>query len=146
MARHSRRVAFPPRLPAVAGRFFDLEDLSDHGSHDGISDTVGAEYDCHMQREPVHPSADADADAPRLPKAVDADLPCMKCGYSLRGLGTSGNCPECGTAIAASLLLPITKVRAKLPREDNPRARRAGCLIGVLILGLLLLAIWTSIR
>lgn len=32
-----------------------------------------------------------------------SDLPCRACGYNLRGLVTSGRCPECGTAIGFSL-------------------------------------------
>jgi uncharacterized repeat protein (TIGR04138 family) len=27
---------------------------------------------------------------------IDTDLPCIACGYNLRGLTTSDNCPECG--------------------------------------------------
>jgi len=28
---------------------------------------------------------------------IDTDLPCVDCGYNLRGLTTSDKCPECGT-------------------------------------------------
>lgn len=43
-------------------------------------------------------AADVDADAP-----VAADLPCVHCGYNLRGGRTSGKCPECATPIERSL-------------------------------------------
>jgi hypothetical protein len=33
----------------------------------------------------------------------DEWVPCRTCGYDLRGLSRDGDCPECGTAIAASL-------------------------------------------
>jgi hypothetical protein len=33
---------------------------------------------------------------------VSEDLPCLKCGYNLRGLPLDGRCPECGTAIGRS--------------------------------------------
>jgi hypothetical protein len=31
------------------------------------------------------------------------DMPCGECEYNLRGLGVDGQCPECGTAVRASL-------------------------------------------
>ncbi len=37
------------------------------------------------------------------PKLVDADRPCVRCSYNLRGLPRGGVCPECGTPIADSL-------------------------------------------
>jgi hypothetical protein len=43
------------------------------------------------------------------PKAADqvlADLKCMHCGYSLRGLELSKTCPECGLAIAMTIAGP----------------------------------------
>ncbi len=35
--------------------------------------------------------------------AIEADMPCARCGYNLRGLKPDGLCPECGTAIDWSL-------------------------------------------
>ena len=35
--------------------------------------------------------------------ASPEDLPCIHCGYNLRGLATDGRCPECGTSIARSI-------------------------------------------
>jgi hypothetical protein len=34
---------------------------------------------------------------------IVASLPCRRCGYDLRGLSKSGNCPECGDEILPSL-------------------------------------------
>jgi hypothetical protein len=31
------------------------------------------------------------------------DVPCLRCGYNLRGLKIDGLCPECGAPIARSL-------------------------------------------
>jgi hypothetical protein len=46
-------------------------------------------------------------------EAVNEDIPCRKCGYNLRGLGTGGLCPECGTLIWLSL-------RGTLLRYSDP--------------------------
>ncbi len=35
---------------------------------------------------------------------VDTDAPCVRCGYSLRGLPRSGVCPECALPVVRSLL------------------------------------------
>lgn len=34
---------------------------------------------------------------------IESDVTCVKCGYNLRGLATSGVCSECGTPIVRSL-------------------------------------------
>jgi len=34
--------------------------------------------------------------------AIDFDLPCVHCGYNLRGLTVAHNRPECGTPAARS--------------------------------------------
>jgi hypothetical protein len=38
-----------------------------------------------------------------LNEILPADVACLSCGYNLRGLTNVGVCPECGTAVAASL-------------------------------------------
>ena len=30
---------------------------------------------------------------------IDQDLPCLKCGYNLRGLRDDGECPDCGNDV-----------------------------------------------
>jgi hypothetical protein len=44
-----------------------------------------------------------DAPVPFIPITVEADTPCRKCGYNLRGLLTDTQCPECGVIVAASI-------------------------------------------
>jgi hypothetical protein len=41
------------------------------------------------------------------------DVPCLRCGYNLRGLAPDGACPECGTPVARSL-------RGNLLRYSDP--------------------------
>lgn len=38
------------------------------------------------------------------PRVVELDVNCRKCGYNLRGLTTEMRCPECGTAVAYSVM------------------------------------------
>ena len=42
-------------------------------------------------------------------QVLEEDTPCRRCGYNLRGLATTGLCPECGTAIALSLVGNLLK-------------------------------------
>lgn len=41
--------------------------------------------------------------APPPPDLAHTDVPCVGCGYNLRGLEASGKCPECGLDISRSL-------------------------------------------
>ena len=38
----------------------------------------------------------------RSPEVIGEDLPCVRCGYNLRGLDVTGTCPECGGPVEAS--------------------------------------------
>ncbi|MAE67025.1 MAG: hypothetical protein CMJ18_22420 [Phycisphaeraceae bacterium] len=42
--------------------------------------------------------------------AIEHDLACASCGYNLRGLVTSSGCPECRTAIVASMETAIQRL------------------------------------
>lgn len=41
---------------------------------------------------------------PAAPFTVAEDIPCRRCGYNLRGLQSTGQCPECGAEVALSVL------------------------------------------
>ncbi|MBN1342058.1 MAG: hypothetical protein JXQ73_05220 [Phycisphaerae bacterium] len=36
-------------------------------------------------------------------ESIDRDVPCVSCGYNLRGLARNHRCPECGVVVSASL-------------------------------------------
>ena len=43
----------------------------------------------------------------RLERALRGRLPCVVCKYDLRGLSVRGVCPECGTAVRATILYEV---------------------------------------
>jgi hypothetical protein len=56
------------------------------------------------QEEIPEPRDDAlEPDVPEDDEPYDEDFPCIRCGYNLRGLKPSGQCPECGARIRKSL-------------------------------------------
>jgi len=70
-------------------------------------------------------------------------LPCVSCGYDLRGLAIEGSCPECGTPIERSL-------RGDLLRFSDPRwvtavAHGMGWLIFAVVLTILLGVVFESL-
>lgn len=42
-----------------------------------------------------------------LEQALRGSLPCVACGYDLRGISIRGVCPECGTAVRAAILYQV---------------------------------------
>jgi hypothetical protein len=47
------------------------------------------------------------ASALRLNRALEGTLPCIICGYDLRGVTIRGSCPECGTLVRATILYTV---------------------------------------
>jgi hypothetical protein len=45
--------------------------------------------------------------AARLDTALTGTLPCVTCGYELKGLSIRNVCPECGTAVRATILYQV---------------------------------------
>ena len=72
-----------------------------------MSDESSGGYDLAPEPPtPPHPQRMAHATAGPARPAVDLrknDVTCLNCGYNLRGLSESGNCPECGTPVWRSL-------------------------------------------
>lgn len=73
------------------------------------------------------PAASAENAAPAvLGTELTGDLRCARCAYNLRGLSVRGNCPECGTPIAATLLVVIDPQAAEVQRIAFPRVTASG--------------------
>ncbi|MEZ6233469.1 MAG: hypothetical protein R3B68_04710 [Phycisphaerales bacterium] len=74
------------------------------------------------------PGTTAPTRAPELALELTGALPCVRCTYNLRGLSISGKCPECGTAIRATILARVDPLAKELQPLYTPKVT-AGCLI-----------------
>jgi uncharacterized repeat protein (TIGR04138 family) len=54
---------------------------------------------------------------------TNGDLPCVECGYNLRGLASDGRCPECGADVADSIAesVDVDEAAAKAGAESETR-------------------------
>jgi len=76
-----------------------------------------------------HPDAEPRAYVPpSLDTELGGSLPCVVCGYELKGLSIRGVCPECGTAVRATILYKVDP-RAEEFQPIRLAKLRATCLI-----------------
>ncbi|MEM1167350.1 MAG: hypothetical protein AAGI30_13795 [Planctomycetota bacterium] len=99
-----------------------------------------------MAGEPAaqhEPNTDASSVRPsdELALLLTASLPCIECGYELKGLSVTGECPECGTAVRVTLAHAVGE--RPITQSDTPTGVAAdgavlvagGTLLSVLGLG-----------
>lgn len=72
----------------------------------------GPEPDHNAPPPAAPPNASAEHHDAHAPPGLEGArligrLPCFVCGYDLRGLSILGNCPECGTAVRATILFRV---------------------------------------
>lgn len=60
---------------------------------------------------------------------LTGNLPCIGCGYNLRGLTISGVCSECGTPIRASILAQVDPMAEQLQPIRRPRLVSTGMIL-----------------
>lgn len=72
-----------------------LNGLEPHANCPVCGSAVSISLPAGRDRETEIPAVGADG-------VVESDAACRKCGYNLRGLFESANCPECGTTVALS--------------------------------------------
>ncbi len=65
----------------------------------------------------------------RLSRELAGDLPCIQCGYNLRGLTVKGMCPECGTSVRATLLAVVDPMAGEFRPISFPRLTAYGMLV-----------------
>ena len=61
-----------------------------------------------------------------LGRELGGDLPCVVCGYNLRGLSIRSMCPECGTNLRATILALVDPQASELRPITFPRLSSAG--------------------
>ncbi len=61
------------------------------------------------------------ADATQLGRELGGDLPCVVCGYNLRGLSIRSVCPECGAGVRATILSVVDPQASVLRPIHRPR-------------------------
>lgn len=66
-----------------------------------------------------------------LAVSLNGQLPCVQCGYELKGVSILGVCPECGTAVRATLLAVVDPLASELRQIDRPRLVATGLLVWV---------------
>jgi hypothetical protein len=64
-----------------------------------------------------------------LGRELGGDLPCVACGYNLRGLSIRSMCPECGTNVRATILSVVDPQANELRPIRFPRLTATGVLL-----------------
>jgi hypothetical protein len=67
--------------------------------------------------------------SPSLGRELEGDLPCVVCGYNLRGLSIRSMCPECGAGVRATILSVVDPQASELRPIDFPRLTAAGVVL-----------------
>ncbi len=64
-------------------------------------------------------------------ETIEFDLPCTRCGYNLRGGRPTGQCPECGRSVSASVDEHVSRVRAVLENPETLARKARTHLLGI---------------
>lgn len=68
-------------------------------------------------------------EADLISASLGGTLPCVTCGYDLQGLSILTVCPECGSAVRATILAVVDPLADELRPISHPRAVAAGLIL-----------------
>lgn len=71
---------------------------------------------------------DPSAPSAELIRSLTGDLPCVQCGYNLRGVSVLSPCPECGTSVRATVLARVDPYASVLRPIRRPILLASGLL------------------
>lgn len=85
------------------------------------------------KKDPPTRSQIAEADPDQaIGLSLSGPMPCITCGYDLQGLSVVGMCPECGSAVRATILAKIDPQAEELSPLVTPRLTAYGLAAGVI--------------
>lgn len=106
--------------------------------------------DSHRDAADARPPGDTATTPPAgrapglLARELTGDLPCIVCRYNLRGLSIRAVCPECGTAVRATLLALVDPHADELKPIRRPVITAAGLLLWSGAQALAALVVWVA--
>ncbi len=74
-----------------------------------------------LEPKPVEGAASPSLAATPVGAALSGSLPCIGCGYELRGLSIRSVCPECGVAVRATILFKVDPHAEEFQPLSTPR-------------------------
>lgn len=80
-------------------------------------------------QEHAGPSRDSEPGAPDADLGLGGRLPCAVCKYNLQGISILGVCPECGTAVRATILAVVDPLASELRPARAPRLTSLGLVV-----------------
>ncbi len=107
----------------------------------GGETSAGADSDAHASgvgsarahNDPPTRSQMAEADPDQaIGLSLSGPMPCISCGYDLQGLSVIGLCPECGSAVRATILAKIDPQAEELSPLTTPKLTAYGLAGGVI--------------
>lgn len=75
------------------------------------------------------PGSSSPQTTPAIGRELGGDLPCFACGYNLRGLSVRSMCPECGSAVRATILAVVDPQASELQPITYPRLVATGIIL-----------------
>jgi hypothetical protein len=80
--------------------------------------------------------------APHLDRALLGSLPCITCGYDLKGISIRSVCPECGTAVRAAILYQVDPEAEEFQPIFTPHVTAIGIVVWCTAGLVAMLALW----